>query len=80
MVTNCDAVLNKILDLICRNVKENTKGHQTYDPAQDPVLNEFKRENLLHRQAQAAVLEGIKRLKEFGIPTRRPVTVLSENL
>lgn len=42
-----------------------------YDPTQDPVLNEFKRENLIHRQAQAAVLEGLKKLKELNIPTRR---------
>lgn len=46
-----------------------------YDPAQDPVLNEFKRENLIHRQAQAAVVEGIKRLKECGVPTRRYIAV-----
>jgi len=54
-----------------RNLKENSKGKQEYDPTQDPVLNEFKRENVIHRQAQAAVLEGLKRLKELKIPTRR---------
>ncbi|XP_045764932.1 probable rRNA-processing protein EBP2 homolog [Maniola jurtina] len=61
-----------------RNVVENTKGHKLYDPTQDPVLNEFKRENLLHRQAQAAVLDGIKRLKELNIPTRRPDDYFAE--
>lgn len=50
---------------------ENSKGNRVYDPAEDPVLNEFKRENLIHRQAQAAVLDGIKRLKELNVPTRR---------
>lgn len=46
-----------------------------YDPTQDPVLNEFKRENLIHRQAQAAVVEGIRRLKELGVPTRRSIAI-----
>lgn len=57
--------------LIYRNVQENSKGKQVYDPTNDPVLNEFKRENLIHRQAQAAVLDGIKHLKELNISTRR---------
>ncbi|CAG9115759.1 hypothetical protein JYU34_016683 [Plutella xylostella] len=61
-----------------KNVKENTKGKQAYDPTQDPVLNEFKRENLLHRQAQAAVMEGIKKLKELNIPTKRPEDYFAE--
>ncbi|CAH0627394.1 unnamed protein product [Chrysodeixis includens] len=61
-----------------KNLKENSKGQQTYDAAQDPVLNEFKRENLIHRQAQAAVLEGIKKLKDLGIPTRRPDDYFAE--
>ncbi|XP_060801271.1 probable rRNA-processing protein EBP2 homolog [Amyelois transitella] len=61
-----------------KNIKENSKGSREYDPAQDPVLNEFKRENLIHRQAQAAVVEGIKRLKELGVPTRRPDDFFAE--
>lgn len=61
-----------------KNIKENTKGNQIYDPAQDPILNEFKRENLIHRQAQAAVVEGIKKLKDLGIPTRRPDDYFAE--
>ncbi|KAJ8732495.1 hypothetical protein PYW07_015094 [Mythimna separata] len=61
-----------------KNLKENSKGQQNYDPTQDPVLNEFKRENLLHRQAQAAVIEGIKQLKELGVPTRRPDDYFAE--
>ncbi|XP_045493163.1 probable rRNA-processing protein EBP2 homolog [Colias croceus] len=61
-----------------KNVQENSKGKQVYDPAQDPVLNEFKRENLIHRQAQAAVVDGIKRLKELNIPTKRPDDFFAE--
>ncbi|CAH2075015.1 unnamed protein product, partial [Iphiclides podalirius] len=61
-----------------KNIKENTKGHQTYDPTQDPILNEFKRENLIHRQAQAAVTDGINRLKELNVTTRRPDDYFAE--
>ncbi|XP_028158594.1 probable rRNA-processing protein EBP2 homolog [Ostrinia nubilalis] len=61
-----------------KNIKENSRGAKEYDASQDPVLNEFKRENLIHRQAQAAVVEGIKRLKELNIPTRRPDDYFAE--
>ncbi|XP_045446532.1 probable rRNA-processing protein EBP2 homolog [Melitaea cinxia] len=61
-----------------KNITENTKGKVEYDPTQDPVLNEFKRENLIHRQAQAAVVDGIKRLKELNIPTKRPDDYFAE--
>ncbi|XP_063531877.1 probable rRNA-processing protein EBP2 homolog [Cydia strobilella] len=61
-----------------KNIKENSKGIHMYDPSQDPVLNEFKRENVIHRQAQAAVVEGLKKLKELNIPTRRPEDYFAE--
>nr|XP_026486065.1 probable rRNA-processing protein EBP2 homolog [Vanessa tameamea] len=61
-----------------KNIAENTKGKLAYDPTQDPVLNEFKRENLIHRQAQAAAIDGIKRLKELNIPTKRPDDYFAE--
>lgn len=41
-------------------------------------LDEFKRESMFHRQAQAAVLEGINRLRSLGIPTRRPDDYFAE--
>ncbi|TMW42001.1 hypothetical protein DOY81_012920, partial [Sarcophaga bullata] len=47
-------------------------------PEEDPVLNDFKREMLFHRQAQGAVLEGIKRLHELGIKTKRPDDYFAE--
>lgn len=47
-------------------------------PEEDPVLNDFKREMLFHRQAQSAVIEGIKKLHELGIPTRRPDDYFAE--
>ena len=47
-------------------------------PEVDPVLNDFKRETLFHRQAQAAVMDGIIKLKELGIPTKRPDDYFAE--
>ncbi|XP_055381411.1 probable rRNA-processing protein EBP2 homolog [Condylostylus longicornis] len=47
-------------------------------PEEDPVLNDFKREMLFHRQAQAAVLEGIKKLHALNIPTKRPDDYFAE--
>ncbi|XP_043651787.1 probable rRNA-processing protein EBP2 homolog isoform X2 [Drosophila teissieri] len=47
-------------------------------PEEDPVLNDFKREMLFHRQAQSAVLEAIPRLHELGIKTRRPDDYFAE--
>lgn len=61
-----------------KNLRENTKGKVKYDPTQDPILNEFKRENLIHRQAQTAVIEGMKKLKELKIPTKRPDDYFAE--
>ena len=47
-------------------------------PDADPVLNDFKREILFYRQAQSAVVEGIPRLKEVGISTKRPDDYFAE--
>ena len=40
--------------------------------ADDPVHNDFKRELLFYRQAQAAVQEALPRLKSMNISTKRP--------
>ena len=39
---------------------------------EDVVHNDFKREMLFYRQAQAAVLEGLPRLQSDGVKTKRP--------
>merc|ERR1712012_1372227 len=39
---------------------------------EDVVHNDFKREMLFYRQAQAAVLEGLPRLQSLGVKTKRP--------
>lgn len=51
---------------------------KSFAPEEDPVLNDFKRELTFHRQAQAAVLEGIKRLHDLGLPTKRPDDYFAE--
>lgn len=47
-------------------------------PEQDPVLNDFKRETLFYRQAQTAIRDGIVKLKEHGVPTKRPDDYFAE--
>ena len=44
----------------------------TVSLADDPVHNDYKREMLFYRQAQATVIESLARLKNMGIPTKRP--------
>ncbi|XP_076300684.1 putative rRNA-processing protein EBP2 homolog [Lasioglossum baleicum] len=58
-------------------LKGNKKLPQ-YDPGDDPVLNDFRRETMFHRQAQDAVLDGIQRLKNLGVPTTRPDDYFAE--
>ncbi|KAJ8891094.1 hypothetical protein PR048_010604 [Dryococelus australis] len=53
-------------------LRNANRGRPVTNLEADPVLNDFRREMLFHRQAQAAVLLGIPRLKELGMPTRRP--------
>ncbi|GAB0092363.1 Probable rRNA-processing protein EBP2 homolog [Sergentomyia squamirostris] len=48
------------------------------EPDKDPVLNDFKREMLFHRQAQSAVVEGIKKLHSLGVTTKRPDDYFAE--
>lgn len=58
-------------------LKGNKKLTQ-FKPADDPVLNDFKRETMFHRQAQNAVIEGIARLKSLGVSTKRPIDYYAE--
>lgn len=60
-----------------RKFKNNNKLPQ-YDPNEDPVLNDFKRETTFHRQAQAALLNAIPRIKKLGIPISRPKDYFAE--
>lgn len=60
------------------NMFKGNKKIPYVTPEADPVLNDFKREILFHRQAQAAVQDGIIKLKELGIPTKRPDDYFAE--
>lgn len=60
-----------------RQLRGNKKLPQ-FSPSDDPVLNDFKRETMFHRQAQSAVIEGIARLKSLNILTKRPVDYYAE--
>ncbi|KAJ6640080.1 putative rRNA-processing protein EBP2 like [Pseudolycoriella hygida] len=60
------------------NLFAGNKKIQAFTAEEDPVLNDFKREMLFHRQAQSAVVEGIKRLHELGITTKRPDDYFAE--
>lgn len=53
------------------NQFKNNKKLVQLKPHEDPVLNDFKREMLFQRQAQAAILEAIPKLKALGLPTKR---------
>ncbi|OXA57300.1 probable rRNA-processing protein EBP2 homolog [Folsomia candida] len=44
----------------------------------DPVHNDFAREMGFYRQAQEAVLKCLPRLREMGVPTRRPEDYFAE--
>lgn len=60
-----------------KQLKGNKKLPQ-YEASEDPVLNDFRREMMFHRQAQGAVMDGIARLKKLGIPTVRPEDYFAE--
>jgi len=60
------------------NLFAGNKKIKAFAAEEDPVLNDFRREMLFHRQAQAAVVEGIKRLHELGIKTKRPDDYFAE--
>lgn len=57
---------------------QGNKKLPQYKPSEDPVLNDFRRENMFHRQAQGAVMDGITRLKKLGVLTTRPDDYFAE--
>ncbi|CAD6237071.1 GSCOCG00002126001-RA-CDS [Cotesia congregata] len=60
-----------------KQLKGNKKLAQL-KPTEDPVINDFKRETMFHRQAQAAVMFCMPRIKKLGIPTIRPEDYYAE--
>lgn len=53
------------------NQLKNNKKLQQFTPEEDPVLNDFKREMMFLRQAQATVLDAIPKIKSLNILTQR---------
>ncbi|KAH7970477.1 hypothetical protein HPB49_007759 [Dermacentor silvarum] len=53
-------------------LQKNRKGGLVRGATEDAVHHDFKREMAFYRQAQAAVLEGIPRLHQLGVVTKRP--------
>ena len=47
-------------------------GVGAIDYESDSIHNDFKRELIFYRQAQATVLEVLPRLQSMGVPTKRP--------
>jgi len=74
------------LDLVCEPaplapeiaVQLEEQETQSLTSGKNLALNEFKRETTFHRQAQAAVLEGLARLKALGVVTKRPEDYFAE--
>ncbi|XP_066140262.1 probable rRNA-processing protein EBP2 homolog [Euwallacea fornicatus] len=60
------------------NQLKNNKKLPQFKPSEDPVLNDFNREMSFLRQAQAAILDAIPKLKTLGILTKRPDDYFAE--
>ncbi|KAK4876233.1 hypothetical protein RN001_012655 [Aquatica leii] len=60
------------------NLRKNNKKLPQISVEDDPVLNDFKRETMFYRQAQATVLSSIPKFKELNIPTKRPEDYFAE--
>ncbi|XP_028044724.2 probable rRNA-processing protein EBP2 homolog [Monomorium pharaonis] len=57
---------------------QGNKKLPQYNPSEDPVLNDFRRESMFHRQAQGAAMDGISKLKKLGVQTSRPDDYFAE--
>lgn len=57
------------------NQLKNNKKLPQFAPSEDPVLNDFKREIMFQRQAQATIMEAIPKLKAMGLKTKRYIKI-----
>lgn len=55
-----------------REKRMKNSGFRNFELEEDMIHNDFKREMNFYRQAQSAILEGLPRLQELGISTKRP--------
>merc|ERR1712191_24541 len=63
------------LETIADNVlvgKEKIEPQYKVETPGDQIVDDLLRETLFYRQAQAAIIEGLSRLKAMNIPTKRP--------
>ncbi|GJQ75767.1 hypothetical protein Trydic_g17838 [Trypoxylus dichotomus] len=60
------------------NQLKNNKKLPQFNSNEDPVLNDFKRETMFYRLAQATVLDALPKLKEMNIQTKRPEDYFAE--
>ncbi|OXB54051.1 hypothetical protein ASZ78_001291 [Callipepla squamata] len=71
-VERLDVTLDPIADAV-ESVSQSDSNKDAVDPE-----NDFQREMSFYRQAQAAVLEALPRLRKLHIPTRRPDDYFAE--
>nr|CAG4642027.1 EOG090X0D84 [Eurycercus lamellatus] len=67
LTTNLDNIVDSIL-----TDKEKIEPQYKIETPGDRVVDDLQRETLFYRQAQAAIIEGLARLKAQGVPTKRP--------
>jgi len=72
LTTGLAAVAPEMAVYIAEREDESQTSKPKLSKSLDPTLDDFKREMNFHRQAQAAVLEGIPRLHNLGVRTKRP--------
>nr|CAG4646559.1 EOG090X0D84 [Macrothrix elegans] len=63
--------LEPIVDDLLKDKEVQEPQYKVVTPG-DKVVDDLQRETLFYRQAQSAIIEGLARLKAFGIPTKRP--------
>ncbi|XP_040422047.1 probable rRNA-processing protein EBP2 [Cygnus olor] len=71
-VERLDVTLGPVTNVV-ESVSQNTTDKDAVDPE-----NDFQREMSFYRQAQAAVLEALPRLRKLKVPTRRPDDYFAE--
>ncbi|XP_015725403.1 probable rRNA-processing protein EBP2 [Coturnix japonica] len=71
-VERLDVTLDPIADAV-ESVSQSDANKDAVDPE-----NDFQREMSFYRQAQAAVLEALPRLRKLHVPTRRPDDYFAE--
>jgi len=67
LTTRLEGIVEKVLE-----GKEKIEPQYKVETPGDQVVDDLQRETVFYRQAQAAIIEGLSRLKAMNIPTKRP--------